>query len=82
MTNKEILEKAKKDYPIGTIYNGLEGDGSEDGTEYNLVAKFEARWTTVGERIEVGRRFIYANHKWATIVSKPVPAESLLTTIL
>lgn len=74
-----ILEEAIRRYPIGTIYNSLDIHGIL--YEYNQKAKYKAKWVTGGPHeklIDVGRGYVYANGKWANIVSLPIE-ESMLS---
>lgn len=69
-TPEELLEKAKRDYPIGTEYIGL-----RDNEPY--TARTSPSWVPKGYNdyygIEVGTDYIYRDGKWAKIVTKDIP---------
>lgn len=69
-TPEELLEKAKRDYPIGTEYIGL-----RDNEPY--TARLTPSWIPKGRDdyygIQVGTDYVYREGKWAEIVTKDIP---------
>ncbi len=73
MTDKEIIDYANKNYPIGTVYIGLRNSKP-------YTAEHECRWGRVvggGERMWVGYDYIYdkKTNTWAKIISSPKSKE-------
>tara|TARA_R110000782_G_scaffold193411_2_gene282967 strand:+ start:43 stop:294 length:252 start_codon:yes stop_codon:yes gene_type:complete len=75
MTNEELIAKAKKDYPIGTVYN------STGGWKNCIVCKdsiFLFKKATIRHMVnDKFRGEIYRQYdmKWAEIIAKPQPKE-------
>ncbi len=67
MVTEEMLEKAKRDYPIGTIYIPLSNSGSKEFTKRTAYRKPRE----LNSGIDVGFGYIYYHNKWAEIV-KPI----------
>lgn len=69
-TPEELLEKAKRDYPIGTKYIGL-----RDNEPY--TARTSPSWVPSGRDdyfgIHVGTDYVYREGKWADIVTNDIP---------
>jgi hypothetical protein len=74
MTKKELLEKAKRDYPIGTIFIGV---GTTNKYELEGFQTANDHWETSGRIIVHCKEstgcgeYLYKDGKWAEIVSKP-----------
>ena len=67
--NNSLLEKAQRDYPIGTEYIGIR-DGDTETVNYT------PRWVEGQDgNIEGGRDYIYRDGEWAKIV---MPVENSL----
>jgi hypothetical protein len=80
MTNEELIAKAKKDYPIGTVYNSTGGWKDciicKDSIFLCKDSIFLFNGTTI--RHMVNNKFrgeIYRQYKmkWAEIITKPQP---------
>jgi hypothetical protein len=69
MTKEEILKKAKRDYPIGTIHSGYDGTGSY------LIANHDF-YVSLGGYLycknKSGCIYSTKNNYWAKIISKPI----------
>jgi len=74
MSKEELLEKARLDYPVGTIFNSVVplNDGTYvkvtstgDPYEYTYCDKYKF---AIGNR---GSGLLYCDGKWAKIISKP-----------
>ena len=69
-TPEELLEKAKRDYPIGTEYIGL-----RDNEPY--IARTSPSWVPNRYNeyygIQVGTDYVYMEGKWADIVTMDIP---------
>ena len=69
MNRGELIEEAKKRYPIGTMYNALEPNGTSN--EVAEATRLPRVFDGSEVQVDVGRRYVYANGKWATVVSYP-----------
>jgi hypothetical protein len=65
-----ILEEAKRRYPVGTKYHAIGSDGIKYGGDSREEATYECRWVDSGLGIDCGIGYVYANGKWAEIVSE------------
>jgi hypothetical protein len=65
-----ILEEAKRRYPVGTKYHAIGSDGIKYGGDSREEATYECRWVDSGTGIDCGDGYVYANGKWAEIVSE------------
>lgn len=73
MTNEELLEKAKKDYPIGTYYASAGGGNGKYIVEEKDELEHPDTLTRFGQGcIGIkGKGFIKHKDEWAEIISKP-----------
>ena len=73
MTDADLLEKARKEYPIGTIYIPLGYEG-HNADKYHKTAIKIAEFVDINS-MDVGWGYIYDethDPQWAQIVSKPI----------
>jgi hypothetical protein len=69
LTDREaLLKEARRLYPIGTKYRPLNSDGTEHMQD--AKAEYECNWVRTGLGIDCGDGYVYANGKWAKIVSE------------
>jgi hypothetical protein len=72
---KDLLDRARREYPIGTIYEGLDYIGTRLGREWEVER--EPRIYTIGNDlgdiyIEGGYDYIFVRGTWAKIIEPPV----------
>lgn len=71
--NNLLLEEAKKRYPLGCSYIGVNSsDGSPNGSKYTPT-EIEPYWYGEGDTIALqsGKGLVYACGKWAEIIATP-----------
>jgi len=87
MTKEQLLEKAKKDYPIGTVYGCVRFGYDKNKEGYKGISTVEKtdeiKYFTYtsngnfGDEIDIySKGFIYSKGKWAEIISKPEEVET------
>ena len=77
---ERILQRAIRDYPLGTAYQPIYGDLSVIPGDVSVIS----RKLTAGRRgapffyVEGGQGFIYIRGKWAMIISTGVTKDNYL----
>lgn len=75
-----LLEEAKRRYPIGTKYIGLNSNGN--GVYENGISRYNPESETKGFIwVELSNGFIYVNGKWAEIISESKDSKSIIDVI-
>jgi hypothetical protein len=69
-TEQTLLKEARRLYPIGTKYHPIGSDGIKCFGDNIQEATYECRWVESGLGIYCGIGYVYANGKWAEIVSE------------
>jgi len=84
MTNKELIEEANRRYPPGTVYHNLDLAGERSIPDCPIedlpIAPLNERFDIMDQishngSITIGINgygWVFANHKWAEIISLPV----------
>lgn len=68
MTDEELLAKARRDYPVGTQFIHVKGDGKTIKTIYD-TNEFSIPYNGI-IWAETGNGVLYYDGKWAKIVNK------------